>query len=67
VHTSSCTFISDFCIDLAHPIRVIGPKSHSRSLHAEFTVFEGQAGVACWYKPVLKGLFWMGYPLEVHS
>jgi len=40
-HTSSCTFISDFCIDLAHPIRVIGSTSHARSLHAEFTVFEG--------------------------
>lgn len=43
VHTPSCTFIADFCIDLAHPIRVIGSTSHSRSLHAEFTVLEGAA------------------------
>ena len=66
-HTSSCTFISDFCIDLSHPIRVIGSTSHARSLHAEFTIFEGQTRVACWYKPIVKRLFWMGYPLEMHS
>lgn len=66
-HTSSCTFIADFCIDLAHRIRVIGSTSHARSLHAEFTVFEGQTRVACWYKPVVKRLFWMGYPLELHA
>lgn len=66
-HTSSCTFISGFCIDLAHPIRVIGSTSHARSLHAEFTIFEGQTRVACWYKPIVKRLFWMGYPLEMHS
>jgi len=66
-HTSSCSFISDFCIDQAHPIRVIGSTSHARSLHAEFTIFEGQTRVACWYKPVVKRLFWMGYPLELHS
>jgi len=66
-YTSSCTFISDFYIDLAHPIRVIGATSHARSLHAEFTILEGQTRVACWYKPVVKRLFWMGYPLELHS
>ena len=33
----------------------------------QFTVFEGQARVACWYKPVVKRLFWMGYLLELHS
>lgn len=66
-HTSSCTFISDFCIDLAHPIRVIGSTSHARSLHAEFTILEGQTRVACWYKPVVKRLFWVGYPLELHA
>jgi hypothetical protein len=41
--------------------------SHARSLHAEFTIFEGQTRVACWYRPVVKRLFWMGYPLELHS
>jgi hypothetical protein len=66
-HLSSCIFISEFCIDLDHPIRIIGSTSDVRSLHAEFTVFEGQTRVACWYKPVVKRLFWMGYPLEVHS
>lgn len=59
VHTPSCTFIADFCIDLAHPIRVIGSTSHSRSLHAEFTVLEGQPRVACWSNPVVKRLFWI--------
>ena len=66
-HLSSCIFIDNFCIDLDHPIRIIGSMSHAQSLHAEFTVLEGQTRVACWYKPVVKRLFWMGYPLEVHS
>lgn len=64
---SSCTVIDGFCIDLDHPIRVIGSTSHARSLHPEFTIVEGQTRVACWYKPVVKRLFRMGYPVELHS
>lgn len=48
VHTPSCTFIADFCIDLAHPIRVIGSTSHSRSLHAEFIVLEDDPTAHRW-------------------
>lgn len=64
---SSCTIIDGFCIDLDHPIRIIGSTSHARSLHAEFTILEEQTWVACCYKQVVKRLFWIGYPLELHS
>ena len=57
--------IDEFNVDVFSGVRLIGSMASASSLHAEFNIAEGNMRIATWHRPVVKRLFWFGYPLQL--
>lgn len=57
--------IDDFAIDLYSDVRLFASTLDKVSLHAEFRIADGGLHVATWHRPVVKRLFWFGFPLHL--
>lgn len=57
--------IDDFAIDIYSGVKIIASRNHKKSLHAEFNIAAGSLRVATWHRPVVKRIFWFGFPLQL--
>ena len=57
--------IDDFAIDIFSGVKIVASRFHKASLHAEFNIAAGNLRIATWHRPVVRRLFWFGFPLQI--
>lgn len=65
--TKHTLVIDGFRIDQFADVVIHRTTGEPHLTHARFTLADYSTRVASWYEPVVRRLFWLGFPVLVHS